>query len=139
MRSDPIGILEAAIMALSLSDVESTTAFFDENADFAIHMPVELLPKGGKFIGRAAFAKRLGNIFRDFHTVRFELRTILTDSEGLRTQVAYTFRHRKNGETIDGVMRLLVSVSNGLIVRWHEFHDTDKVEAFLRLVESHGE
>ena len=126
-------------MALSLSDVESTAAFFDENADFAIHMPVELLPKGGKFIGRAAFAKRLSNIFREFHTDRFELRTILTDRQGLRTQVAYTFRHRKNGETIDGVMRLLVSVSvsNGLIVRWHEFHDTDKVEAFLRLVESH--
>ena len=138
MRSDPVGILEAAIMALSLGDVESTAAFFDENADFAIHMPVELLPKGGKFIGRAAFAKRLGNIFRDFHTVRFELRTILTDSEGLRTQVAYTFRHRQSGETIDGVMRLLASVKNGHIVRWHEFHDTDKVEAFLRLVESHN-
>ena len=138
MRSDPEGILEAAIVALSLSDVESASAFFDENADFAIHMPVELLPRGGKFIGRAAFAKRLGNIFRDFHTERFELRTILTDSEGLRTQVAYTFRHRRTGETIDGVMRLLVTVKYGHIVRWHEFHDTDKVEAFLRLVESHN-
>ena len=126
-------------MALSLSDVESTTAFFDENADFAIHMPVELLPMGGKFIGRSAFAKRLSNIFRDFHTDRFELRTIMTDREGLRTQVAYTFRHRKLGETIDGVMRLLVSVKNGQIVRWHEFHDTDKVEAFLRLLESRNE
>ncbi len=125
-------------MALSLSDVESTAAFFDENADFAIHMPVELLPKGGKFIGRAAFAKRLGNIFRDFHNNRFELRTILTDNDGLRTQVAHTFRHRQSGETIDCVMRLLASVKNGHIVRWHEFHDTDKVEAFLRLVESHN-
>ncbi len=124
-------------MALSLSDVESTIAFFDENADFAIHMPVELLPKGGKFIGRAAFAKRLNNIFRNFYTGRFELRTILTDREGLRTQVAYTFRHRNTGETIDGVMRLLATVKDGHIVRWHEFHDTDKVEAFLRLVESH--
>ena len=99
-------------------------------------MPVELLPKGGKFIGRAAFAKRLGYICRDFHTSRFEARTILIDREGLRTQVAYTFRHRRTGDIIDGVMRLLVTVSNGLIVRWHEFHDTDKVEAFLRLVES---
>lgn len=125
-------------MALSLSDVESTTAFFEENAAFAIHMPVELLPSGGKFIGRAAFARRLGYIFRDFQTLRFELRTVLSDREGLRTQVAYAFRHRQSGETIDGVMRLLVSVENGHIVRWHEFHDTDKVEAFLRLIESHG-
>ncbi len=126
-------------MALSLSDVESASAFFAEDADFAIHMPVELLPKGGKFIGRTAFTKRLGNIVRDFHIDRFALRTILTDREGLRTQVAYTFRHRQSGESIDGVMRLLVSVENGHIVRWHEFHDTDKVEAFLRLVESHKE
>ena len=115
-------------MALSLSDVESAAAFFDENADFAIHMPVELLPKGGKFIGRAAFAKRLGYICRDFHTSRFEARTILIDREGLRTQVAYTFRHRRTGDTIDGVMRLLVTVSNGLIVRWHEFHDTERLK-----------
>lgn len=136
MRSDPEGILEATIVAMSLEDMESAVAYFNEKTNFEIRMPAGLLPRGGRFIGRAAFAKRLSNITRDFSFDRFQPRTILPDGDGLRTMIDYKFQHRKTGQAIEGTMRLLVGVTGGQIVRWHELHDSDKVEAFIRLVNS---
>ncbi|MEQ1715616.1 MAG: nuclear transport factor 2 family protein [Hyphomicrobium sp.] len=136
MRSDPEGILEAAITAIALEDVESAAAFFDENAEFAILIPVGVLPFGGTFKGRKSFTKRLAMIAGEFHVARFSARTILPCDEGLRTQIDYSFHHRSSGQAIDGVMRVVARIRDGKIVRWHEFQDTERVEAFMRLVNS---
>lgn len=129
MLTDPEGILEAVITAMKLEDTESTAAYFAEDADFTIFTPSEIL-----FQGREAIAHRLREVIGEFHVDRFDARTILPCEEGLRTQIAYAFRHRTTGQTIDGVMRVIVSVRDGRIVRWHEYQDAERVDAFMRLV-----
>lgn len=133
MLSDPEGILEAVITAMALEDTDSTLAYFDDEADFTIFTPSEIV-----FRGRDAIARRLRTVIGEFHVDRFIARTILPCEEGLRTQIAYAFRHRATGATIDGVMRVIVSFHNGRIVRWHEYQDAERVDAFMRLVKSAG-
>lgn len=134
MLTDPEGILEAVITAISLEDIDSTVAYFDTEADFTIHTPGEIV-----FKGHAAITRRLQALIEDFHVDRFAARTILPCDEGLRTQIAYSFRHRATGQTIDGVMRVVASFRDGHIVRWQEYQDAERVEAFMRLVKAAGE
>jgi hypothetical protein len=47
---------------------------------------------------------------------------------------AYQFRHKVTGETIDGVMRQVIVVGDGLIAKISEYHDIELVRAFMRLV-----
>lgn len=129
MLSDPEGILEAVITALSLEDVDSTLAYFDPAADFVVFAPEEIV-----FRGHDAIARRLRTVIGDFHVDRFAGRTILPCEDGLRTQIAYSFRHRVTNATIDGIMRVIVSFNDGKIIRWHEYQDAERVEAFMRLV-----
>lgn len=133
MLTDPEGILEAVITALSLEDIDSTVAYFDQDADFTIFTPSQIV-----FRGRDAISRRLKTVVGDFYVHRFAARTILPCDEGLRTQIAYSFRHRATGQMIDGIMRVVVSFDGGRIVRWHEYQDAERVEAFLRLVKAAG-
>lgn len=134
MLTHPEGILEAVITAISLEDIESTVAYFDPDADFTIFTPSQIV-----FRGREAISRRLRKVVADFHVDHFAARTILPCDEGLRTQIAYAFRHRVTGQTIDGVMRVIVSFRDRQIVCWHEFQDAERVEAFMRLVGATGE
>ena len=131
MLSQPEGILEAVITAFSLEDIETIVAYFDEHADFVIFTPSQIV-----FKGRAAIARRLHLVIKDFHVEGFAARTILPADDGLRTQIVYTFRHRETGQTIDGTMRVTAAVRGGRIVRWHEYQDAERVEAFMRLVQA---
>ena len=136
LRSDPEGILEATIIAWALEDAETAASYFAEDADFQLFTPKDIWPFSGKYRGRAAIQKRLQNILSGFHVDRFSPRTILSHDDELRTQIDFTFRHRASGQTIDGVMRVIAEIKNGKIVRWHEYQDLDRVEAFMRLVNS---
>lgn len=134
LLSEPQGILEAVITAFSLEDIESTAAYFAYNADFVIVTTPEIVLNG-----RPDITRRLQKIVTDFHVDRFEVRTILPTDDGLRTQILFAFRHRATGQVIDGVMRVTARVQNGRIVRWREYQDADRVEAFMRLVQSSRE
>lgn len=129
MLSEPQGILEAVITAFSLEDIESTAAYFADDADFVIVTTPEIILQG-----RTDIARRLQTVVRDFHVDRFAARTILPTQDGLRTQILFAFRHRATGQIIDGVMRVTVVVRDGRIVSWREYQDADRVEAFIRLV-----
>lgn len=131
MLIDPEGILEAAVTAISLEDIDSTVAYFDPDADFTVFAQSKIV-----FQGREAITARLRAILKDFHVDRFVARTILPAGDGLRTQIEYAFRHRTLGVTIDGTMRVIANFKDGRIVRWHEYQDAERAEAFRRLVMS---
>ena len=44
------------------------------------------------------------------------------------------YRHRDSGEMLNGRFRMVMQVTDGLLVRTDEYHDRAKVEAFMRLV-----
>lgn len=136
MRSDPEGVLEATIIAVSLEDIQAASSFFAIDADFAVLTPAGAWPFSGKCHGREAIKKRLENVLADFSVERFAAPPILAGDGDLKVQIDFIFRHRASGQVIDGVMRVVARIENGHISRWHEYQDSDRVEAFMRLVRS---
>jgi len=105
-----------------------------ENVVWALYVPQEVLPFGGETYGAASISDRLRMLLDQFDTLYY--RGSVTRSEGGRVngRVAYGFRHKITGEDIEGVMRVVVAIENGRIARWEEYHDVEKVKAFMRLV-----
>ncbi len=132
MIADDEGVFEALATAIALEDIESALFYFHPEATFVVFTPAQLV-----FDGHDSIRQRLQKLTRDFDVTRFALRTILPCEEGLRTQIDYAFRHRESGETIDGVMRVIASFREGKIIRWCEYQDAERVEAFMRLVARH--
>lgn len=97
-------------------------------------IPQDVVPFGGETRGRAAMADRMRTILTLFEMVHFVPIFFKTDGQVEHTRVNYGFRHRKTGELISGVMRLVATVEHGLISDLKEFHDLEKVRAFMRLI-----
>jgi ketosteroid isomerase-like protein len=133
MRSDPEGILEAGLSAYSLGDLEVAAAFFSEDAIFAIYVDRELLPFGGEVIGRSAILRQWQAIAQCFEIVQHVPKVMSSSDDIVRVQVQFAFRHRPSRAIIDGTMRIVAQVANGKIVRYREYHDQDRLRAFMQL------
>jgi ketosteroid isomerase-like protein len=136
MRSDTEGVLEAALHAYALSDLPAAAAFFAEDAVYAIYVDQEIFPFGGEVVGRSSILSVWRKLREQFDLVTHKPRNITSADDIARCQVAFQFRHRESGETIDGVLRLVVQIVNGRIVRLREYHDQERLRAFIRLVAS---
>jgi|LNFM01.1.fsa_nt_gb ketosteroid isomerase-like protein len=134
MRSDPEGILEAAFQAYAMGDLPTAAAYFAEDAVYAIYIDKDILPFAGEVIGRSAILKVWQDLILPFELAHYAPRIISFDDDIVRCQVEFAFRHRASGEVIDGVLRIVAQVANGQIVRYREYHDQERLRAFMRLV-----
>lgn len=115
-------------------DKAGVVALLADDYLWALYVPEDVLPFGGETRGKAAASDRFQMILDQFYTLKFEGEVIRVEGQTVHGRVAYCFRHKVTGEAIDGVMRLIVVVRNGLMSSWHEYHDTERVRAFMRLV-----
>lgn len=138
MRSDPEGILEAGLKAYSLGDLPAAAAYFAEDAVYAIYVDKDILPFAGEVVGRSPILKLWQDLLVPFELVQHVPRNISCDEDIVRCQVNFGFRHRASGEVIDGVLRIVAQVKDGQIVRYREYHDQDRLRAFMRLVAGDG-
>ena len=134
MRFDPEGVLESALRAYALGDLPAATAYFSDDARFSIYVDQDVLPFGGEICGRSEILKSWQNIAASFELLRYAARNITCHEDIARCQAEYTFRHRASGEVIDGVLRLVAHIVDGKIVRLREYHDQERIRAFMRLV-----
>jgi ketosteroid isomerase-like protein len=133
MRSDPEGILEAAIQAYAMGDFPAAAAYFAEDVVYAIYIDKDVLPFGGEVTGRAAILAVWQDIRLSFENLKYVPRVISYDDDIVRCQINFAFRHHASGEEIDGVMRVVAQIANGQIVRFREYHDQERLRAFMRL------
>ena len=131
---EPSGILTGFCQAWKTQDLAGALEFVHDDIVYAMFIPQEVVPFGGETRGKPAMADRMRMIIEQFDTLRFE-ETIIKDENDIGSaRVAYTFRHRVTGETVEGFMRLIVRIQNGRMVDFKEYHDVEKVRAFMRLV-----
>ena len=133
MRNDPEGRFEAAVVAYGLGDLELAARFFAANCFFATCIPAETLPFGGAVVGVPAILDRWKLVARDFELTAYKPRAVMITGETIRTQIEYAFLHRASGEEIDGVMRIEAEFEFDKIAVWREYHDGDRIKAFMRL------
>ena len=134
MRSDPEGILEAGLTAHSLGDLPAAAAFFAEDAVYAIYVDKDILPFAGEVVGISPILRLWQDLLVPFELVQHAPRNIACDEDIVRCQVNFAFRHRASGEVIDGILRIVAQVQDGQIVRYREYHDQERLRAFMRLV-----
>lgn len=135
MRSDPEGVLEGALRAYAIGDPQAAAAYFANDVIFAIYIEKDVLPFGGQVLGRSAMLESWQKISSTFALLRFEIRGLIATEETARCQVDFSFCHKASGRIFEGVMRIVAEVEEGKISHYREYHDQDRIRAFMRLVE----
>lgn len=135
MRSDPEGVFEASMTAYSMSDFGTASAYFAENAIYAIYIDAQILPFGGEVVGRSAIRDQWHKIATRFELMQYSPKLVTCKDDVVRAQVHYVFRHRPSGATIDGTMRMVAQIEQSQIVRFREYHDQERIRAFMTLFE----
>lgn len=139
MALAPQGIVKVVSVALSdyaVGDLESFLDHLSDNVVYSLHLDETLLPFAGEVQGKGVFRDRLLAMRSVFEYVRWDPGPIrLIDSERAATFVDFIYRHRKSGEILDGVYRLVWEVDADLKVsRIEEYHDAERIHAFARLM-----
>ena len=122
--------------AWSIRDTTTALACLADNVELTVHIPQDTLPFGGLTVGRAAVSDRMQSSIEQFERLYYIATIIAVDARSVRGQISFRVRHRMTGEIIDGIARQVFEVKNGLITRIEEYHDTERLKAFMRLVSS---
>lgn len=132
---DPVEIVMHLWAAYAAKDHAAVVRLCADDIAYAIFIPQGILPfGGGETIGKGALSDRFQMITDQFYLVGYEGTIQGVSQQTVRGQVAYCFRHKATGEVIEGVMRQVFDIADGKIARLHEFHDVERIRAFMRLV-----
>jgi ketosteroid isomerase-like protein len=131
----PIEVVKGFNAAWAQGNTEDAIAHLAEDAVYALHISGDVLAHGGEHIGREKIATVLRTIREEFEYILYRPLQLTADSDTVRYQVEFMYRHRASGEVLNGRFRMVMQVKDGFIVRTDEYHDRAKVEAFMRLVE----
>ena len=129
----PIEVVNGFNTAWARGDIEEAISYIAEDCVYELHISDEALAFGGVTAGREKIAAVLRQIRKDFEYILYRPFKLNADGDTVRHQVEFMYRHLKSGEVLEGRFRIVMQVSDGLIVRADEYHDRAKVEAFLRL------
>ena len=126
--------LETFWRAWAKRDKAAALLLMSSDIRFAMHIPQETVPFGGETIGLPAFSDRLQTILDAFDTLHFQGTVTGVTGHVVRGQVSYAFRHKWTGEILEGVMRHVASGGPSRIAVLEEYHDVERIKAFMRLV-----
>jgi len=128
------GVMLRFCKAWEHQDLEGALEVVHDNIIYSMFIPQDVVPFGGETRGKPAMADRMRTILEQFDMMQFEAIQFKSDGNVEHTRVDYRFRHRETGEEISGIMRLVTTIEGGLISDLKEFHDLEKVRAFMRLI-----
>jgi ketosteroid isomerase-like protein len=131
---DPKSVVTNLWRSWAQQDKQAVLSLCADDVVLSLYVPEHVLPFGGETRGRRALSDRLQTIIEQFETLHYEGAVHHVMDGTLHGVVHYCFRHRATGEDIDGDMRHVVQVRDGLIVDCKEYHDLKRVTAFMRLV-----
>ncbi len=131
---DPLAVATEVYALWSVQDVESTFAHVAEDAVYALHFDEDLAPFAGISHGREAMMAAFYAMIEEFDYLKYEPTILGVDGDVVRVQIQFRFHHRRTGETLEGSMRSVMTVTDGQIVRCEEYLDRGHVEAFMRLI-----
>jgi ketosteroid isomerase-like protein len=138
MSDNAITVVEALWESWGRRDKAAALALVSDDVHFTLHIPSDVVPFGSPpnvpTIGKRALSDQLQTILDIFDTVAYQGRVVGIVDRRVHGQVSYLFRHKLTGEEIEGVMRHVVRVKAGRIVAIDEYHDVERIKAFMRLV-----
>ena len=134
MRASDRLVLEAAYASWAARDLPAMLSCFSDDVTFAIHLPEDIAPFMGEVRGLDELSKRLRMILDDFDFLEYRHLQITTEGESFHSRVKFHFRHKATGLDYEGRMRHVWRIEGDKIVRFEEFHDTERVRTFFAMV-----
>jgi ketosteroid isomerase-like protein len=128
--------LVAEIIKLwATQDVESAFAYVADDVVYALYISEELAPFAGVTYGREAMMAAFYKMIEAYDYVKWEPVIVGAEGDVVRVQTQFRFHHRRTGTELEGSMRTVITMRDGLMVRCEEFLDRGLVESFMRLAQ----
>lgn len=130
----PRVVVEQVIRSWSTQDVESTLAHCGDDVVYSVNIAAEAAPFAGTSEGKDAVRAALHLMLEMFDYLKFDQVVVGVAGDVVRVQTQFKLHHRRTGSNLEGSMRSVFTVRNGLVARCEEYLDESLVEAFMRLV-----
>lgn len=130
---DPRAVVAEALKLWGAQDVESTFEYAAEDVVYALHFDEDLAPYAGVTHGREAMKAAFYGMIAEFDYLKWEPVIVGVENDVVRVQTQFFYHHRRTGANLEGSLRTIFTIKDGLIVRCEEFLDRGLVEAFMRL------
>ncbi len=129
----PRDVVAEALRLWGAQDVESAFALVAEDVVYALYISEELAPFAGVSQGREAMMLAFYRMIEEYDYLKYEPVIVGAEGEVVRVQTQFLFHHRRTGTNLEGSMRTVITIRDGLMVRCEEFLDRGMVESFMRL------
>jgi ketosteroid isomerase-like protein len=129
-------LISAALADYATQEMQRFPTYLHNDIVYVLYLDQTLLPFAGEVVGKSTFLERLQEMRADFEYLLWDPSPPRPlDRETVQAAVTFRYRHRKTGEILDGTYRLIFKVGNDLLIhRIEEYHDVERVHAFMRLL-----
>lgn len=130
---DPRELIAETLNVWGTQDVETTFERVADDVVYALHFDEDLAPYAGVTYGKEAMKVAFYGMIAEFDYLKYEPVILGADGDVVRVQTQFRYHHRRTAATLEGSMRTIFTVKDGLIVRCEEYLDRGLVESFMRL------
>jgi ketosteroid isomerase-like protein len=116
-------------------DVESAFEFVADDVVYALYIDEDLAPFAGVRHGREAMMEAFYQMIEHYDYLKWDQMIVGAEGDVVRIQTQFRFHHRRTGTDLEGSMRTVITIHDGMMVRCEEFMDRGLVEAFMRLAQ----
>ena len=127
-------VANAALLVYAAGHLDAFLEMITDDITYALYVDQDVLPFAGETQGKAAFRERIAQMQYSFEYVLYRPLGVRAVGYVAHTQVEFMYRHRASQEILSGRFRLVLTVRGDLISRIEEYHDAERVKAFIRLV-----
>jgi ketosteroid isomerase-like protein len=128
-------IVAETLRRWAAQDVESAFEFVADDVVYVLYIDEDLAPFAGVRHGREAMMEAFYQMIEHYDYLKWEQVIVGAEGDVVRVQTQFRFHHRRTGTDLEGSMRTIITMRDGLMVRCEEFLDRGMVEAFMRLAQ----
>ena len=128
-------IVAEVLRRWAAQDVESAFEFVADDVVYVLNIDEDLAPFAGITYGREAMMAAFYQMIEQYDYLKWEQVIVGAEGDVVRVQTQFRFHHRRTGTDLEGSMRTVITMRDGMMMRCEEFLDRGMVEAFMRLAQ----
>ena len=130
---DARDIVAEVLRLWATQDVESTFAYVADDVVYVLYIDEDLAPFAGVTHGREGMMAAFYQMIEQYDYLYWKQVIVGAEGDVVRAQTQFRLHHRRTGTDLEGSMRTVMTMRDGLMIRCEEFLDRGLVESFMRL------
>ncbi len=112
-------------------DLDWFASYLPEDFRYVMHLPRSIHPLGGTTEGKAVSIERLRLIAVQFDVLRFDTSDLMIQKDRAAVEIPVRYRHRETGAELETTIANFWTFEEGWPVRLVEYHDVERIKAFV--------